>query len=66
MNSLILEILVDTLLRDYPAFGGNQQDLEKIKLDILNSSHEFFYETDINYRNFSEVMGFKELGVFNL
>jgi hypothetical protein len=66
MKSTKLEILVDTLLNDYPAFGGNKQDLGQIQSDILNASHELFFNIDINYRKFSEVMGFKESGAFNL
>jgi len=66
MESLNLEILVETLLNDFPAFGGDQEVLGQIKLNILNMSHEFFCETDIDYRNFSKLMGFRELGVFDL
>ena len=66
MKSSKLEILVDTLLNNYPAFGGNKEDLEQIHSDILNASHELFCSTDINYRKFSEVMGFHQLGAFNL
>lgn len=57
MASSKLEMLINTLLNEYPAFGGNQEKISGLHLEILNTSHEFFYNNDSNYRNFSKILG---------
>lgn len=66
MENIYLENRVETLLNNFPAFGGDQRLLGQVQQDILNASHNFFYETDVDYRNFTTLMGFNELGAFDL